>query len=76
MVRITSFGVADIDESGIPVLTNATVLVPMGQELEVADELEATVHSVKVHDMDDGELRVTCWQTMKGILHRTAQALS
>ena len=76
MVRITDLGIAHIDEFGIPALTNATVLVPTGQEFEVADELEATVHSLEVHDMDNGELRVTCWQTMEGILHRTARALS
>jgi hypothetical protein len=72
MLRITNLGVAHIDRDGIPVLSNATVLVPMGREFEVADMLESTVHSLQVKDMDDGMLHITCWQSMQGVLHRAA----
>ena len=75
MLRITDTGIHHIDGDGIPVLSNATVLVPMGQEFEVADVLESTVHSLEVRDMDDGKLSVVFWQSMQGVLQRAAAAL-
>lgn len=75
MLRITDTGIHHIDELGMPVLSNATMLVPVGQEFEVADLLESTIHSLEVRDMDDGELRVVFWQSMSGVLHRAAQVL-
>jgi hypothetical protein len=75
MLRITDTGIHHIDSDGMPVLSNATVLVPMGQEFEVADKLESSVHSLEVRDMDDGRLNVVFWQSMQGVLHRAAAAL-
>ena len=75
MARITDTGIHHIDEMGMPVLINATVVVDMGQEFEATDMLESTAHSLEVRDMDDGRLSVTCWQSMQGVLQRAAQSL-
>jgi hypothetical protein len=75
MLRITDTGIHHIDELGMPVLSNATLLVPLGREFEVADELESTVPALRVRDMDDGKLSVVFWQSMQGVLHRAAASL-
>jgi hypothetical protein len=75
MLRITDTGIHHIDELGMPVLSNATLLVPMGREFEVSDMLESTVPSLEVRDMDDGRLNVVFWQSMQGVLERAAAAL-
>ena len=75
MARIHSTGIGHIGEFGTPQLINATVVVDVGMEFEVVDLLESTIHGLQVTDIDDGELQITCWQSMQGVLHRATASM-